>query len=357
VKYKDYYESLGLSRDASEQEIKSAYRKLARKYHPDVNKNDPNASQKFKEINEAYEVLSDPVKRKRYDSLGSSWNSGADFTPPPGYENVSFDFGDLGDLGSFTSGFSSTGAFGGFSDFFEAIFGDLAGGGFSQKTTFDQATRGRSSQSYTRRTSAGAGEKTHQENLDIEEKVYLTVQEMYTGIDKTVKISYATPCNQCSGRGSTCYSCGGSGFTSVSKNLNIKIPPGVKEGSKIRLSGEGKSNGRRSGDLYLVIKLKTDPRFKIEGGDVISEVEVSAPEAVLGTKVEVETLEGNVTLTIPPGTQAGKTLRLKGLGLPKQGGQKGDHKVRLKITIPAKLTTEEKNLYKQLLELQTQKNK
>jgi curved DNA-binding protein len=357
LKYKDYYDILGLSRDASEQEIKSAYRKLARKHHPDVNKNDPGASQKFKEINEAYEVLSDPAKRKRYDSLGNSWQQGADFTPPPGYENISFEFGDLGDLGNFASEFTRGGAFGGFSDFFEAIFGDLAKGGFSTGSGFDRNHQSHSSGSYTYDTGTrgrkhkGQSPHTTAENLDIEETIHLTPQEMHTGTEKSVRVAYAAPCDQCSGRGSTCYNCGGSGITTISKNLNVKIPAGVKEGSKIRLSGEGKTSNRRKGDLYLKVRQKYDPRFKIENEHVMSEVEISAPEAVLGCTIEVETLQGNYNLKVPPGTQAGKTLRLKGLGLPKSDGNHGDHKVKLKITIPENPSEEEKNLYKKLHEL------
>lgn len=347
MKYKDYYEILGVSKSATEKEIKSAYRKLARKYHPDVNKNDPKAEDKFKDINEAYEVLGDSEKRSRYDSLGSGWASGSDFTPPPGFENVSFDFGDLGDLGGFSQNFGGASAF---SDFFEAIFGDLMGGGFSKSGGFN------TSQTYSSRGSASAStSRQPQDNLDIEDLIYLTPQEMYTGVERTVKISYAKPCEHCAGRGSTCYTCGGSGVTSVSKNLKVKIPPGVKDGSKIRLSGEGKNNGRRAGDLYLKIKYKENSKFKIENENVVSEVEVTAAEAVLGCKVQVETLQGKVTLTIPPGTQSGKKLRLRGMGLPKLGGGNGDHNVKLKIVIPQDLSAEEEKLYKKLLELQKKK--
>lgn len=350
MKYKDYYDILGVNRDATEQEIKSAYRKLARKYHPDVNRNDPKASDKFKDINEAYEVLSDPAKRKRYDGLGSSWSAGSDFTPPPGYDNFSFNFEDFG---NFTSSFSSSGAFGGFSDFFEAIFGDLSKSGFSSRTTAD----GTKSYSYSTNSKAGPStSKFTSGDLDIEENVYLTVQEMYTGIEKDVKVSYAQKCGHCSGKGSNCYSCGGSGITSTSRNLKVKIPAGVKEGSKIRVAGEGRAENRRTGDLYLRVKVKLDPRFKIEDENVLSEVEVSPSEALLGCKVSVETLQGNVTLTIPAGTQSGKTLRLKGLGLPKSNGKLGDHNVRLKIVIPENPTEEEKKLYKKLLDLQKSKN-
>lgn len=357
MKYKDYYEILGVSKNATEQEIKSAYRKLARKFHPDVNKNDPNATEKFKDINEAYEVLSDPEKRKRYDSLGSSWAAGSDFTPPPGFENYSFNFENMGDL---ASAFGGSGSFGGFSDFFEAIFGDLAGKGFSYNST--TSSKGGRSRNYTYTSSSSsnytdASSRSTQGDLDIEDTVYLNHQEMATGAEKNVKISYTTPCPMCSGRGSTCYTCGGSGITSDSKTLRVKIPAGIKDGSKIRLSGEGKTNGRRTGDVYLKVKIKHDSKFKVEDENVQSEVEITAPEAVLGCSVQVETLQGEVKLTVPPGTQAGKTLRLKGLGLPKQNGQNGDHNVKIKIVIPTSPTQKEKELYKKLLELQKKDNK
>ncbi|MGD9580425.1 MAG: DnaJ C-terminal domain-containing protein [Vampirovibrionia bacterium] len=344
MKYKDYYNVLGVSKDASEQEIKSAYRKLARKYHPDVNKDDPKASEKFKEINEAYEVLSDQTKRQRYDGLGSGWNAGADFTPPPGYENFSFNFNDLG---GFASSFGGESSFGGFSDFFEAIFGDIAGNAYSSQAQSNKRTQ-------TRRKTASSP-MDQQGDLDIEEVVYLTPQEMYTGTEKDIRVSYTKPCPNCSGPGSNCYTCGGSGIRSESKNLNVKIPAGIKDNAKMRLSGEGKTSGRRKGDLYLIIKTKHDSRFKVDNANVTSEVEVYPFEAVLGCKVDVETLQGNIKLTIPPGTQAGKILRLKGLGLPKSDGKNGDHNVKLKINIPAEITNEEKKLYEQLQKLHKKK--
>lgn len=344
MKYKDYYKILGVDKNASEQEIKSAYRKLARKHHPDVNKDSPASSEKFKEINEAYEVLSDQSKRQRYDGLGSGWNAGSDFTPPPGYDNFSFDFSNMG---GFSSSFGGEGSFGGFSDFFEAIFGDLASAGH-------QSTSHASRRSTTRRRQAPPNME-QQGDLDIEEVVYLTPQEMFTGVEKDIKVSYTLPCSHCSGRGSSCYSCGGSGISSVSKNLSVKIPANIKDGAKMRLSGEGKTSGRRVGDLYLKIKTKQDSRFKVDSANVTSEVEVLPFEAILGCKVDVETLQGNIKLTIPPGTQSGKTLRLKGLGLPKGNGKNGDHNVKLKIVIPTNPSDEEIKLYEKLQKLHKKK--
>jgi len=326
MKYKDYYDILGVSKNADEKEIKSAFRRLARKYHPDVNKS-PDASSKFKDINEAYEVLSDPQKRQRYDNLGSNWHQGADFTPPPGFDNINFGqgFGSFGDLG-------------GFSDFFSAIFGDIASGGLggTKRYTFHESPQSRQPQ----------------ENLDITQEIILEPEDLMGDITKSIRISYMDRCPNCSGRGNHCYKCGGSGVNSVSKTLNVKIPPGIKEGAKIRLSGEGKidSYGRK-GDLYLFVKLKENSNFKVEGIDVLSEVEISAPEAVLGTVAEVRTLQGVVKVTIPPGTQSGKSLRLKKLGLPGKGNIHGDHIVKVKITIPSNPTKEEKDLYTKLLKL------
>jgi len=328
MKYKDYYEILGVSRSASEQEIKSAYRKLARKYHPDVNKS-PDAVQKFKDLNEANEVLSDSQKRQRYDSLGSSWNQGSEFTPPPGYENINF--------GGF-QGFNNMGGQGDFSDFFSSIFGD-----------FMSQAQG---QQFSHRTRSRTAPRERAENLDISQDIFLEPEDLMGDISKSVRISYMDKCPNCSGRGSHCYHCGGSGVKSVSKTLNVKIPKGVKEGAKIRLSGEGKADEHgNKGNLYLIVRFKSNSYYQIDGSDISSELEVSAPEAVLGTIASVNTLHGVVKVTIPPETQAGKSLRLKNLGLPKKEGGFGDHNVKIKIVIPNSPTDKEKELYTKLLEI------
>lgn len=335
MKYKDYYEILGVSKNATEQEIKSAFRKLARKYHPDVNKA-ANASEKFKDINEAYEVLSDSQKRQRYDNLGSNWHQGSDFTPPPGYENININFGEG------FGGFNSFNDLGGFSDFFGTIFGDLMGQN-AQKNTGHRSS-GRSHHQYQQ-------QPQNNENLDITQDLLLDPEDLLGDITKSVRISYMDKCNDCAGRGSHCYKCGGSGVMSVSKTLNVKIPKGVKEGAKIRLINEGKIDSyNRKGNLYLVVKVK-EGALKVDGSDVLSELEISAPEAVLGTIAEIKTLQGIVKVTIPPGTQSGKSLRLKKLGLPKKDASLGDHIVKIKITIPDKPSEQEKELYQQLLSL------
>lgn len=333
MKYKDYYKILGVERNADEKEIKAAFRKLARKYHPDVNKA-PDAVDKFKDINEAYEVLSDPQKRKRYDGFGSGWNENSEFTPPPGYENININFGQ-GGFRNF-QGFENLGGVGGFSDFFETMFSD-----FFQQQQQPPPT--------------GRRHATHpepEENLDITQDLLIDLEDVMGEGTKAVKISYMEKCNECRGQGSFCHKCGGSGFNTVSRTLNVKIPRGVNEGAKIRLSGEGKT-GRsgRKGNLYLIIKYNKHPYFRIEDSNITADLDIPAPNAVLGTVAEARTLHGVVKVTIPAGTQAGKALRLKGLGLPKKEGGYGDHIAKIKITIPENPTKEEKELYKKLAEI------
>lgn len=337
MKYKDYYKVLGVERNADEKQIKAAFRKLARKYHPDVNKA-PDASKKFKELNEAYEVLSDSEKRNRYDNLGSNWQEGSNFTPPPGYENIHRDFGQ-GGFGGFNT-FNDMGGLGGFSDFFETFFGD-----------FGKQSAGAQKQSYTHHKQT----PQPKENLDITQDLLVDLEDLMGEGSKAVKISYMDKCPECSGRGSRCYKCGGSGVASISKVLNVKIPKGVKENTKIRLSGEGKSSSGSSGNLYFVIKYKNHPDYTAEGVNITSEVGVPAPKAVLGTIAEVKTLHGIVKVSIPNGTQSGKSLRLKGLGLPKKEGGFGDHIAKVKIIIPENPTSKEKELYKKLADLLNEK--
>lgn len=333
MKYKDYYKILGVDRTADEKQIKSAYRKLARKYHPDVNKS-KDASAKFKELNEAYEVLSDAEKRQRYDSLGSNWQEGSTFNTPPGYENRYSNFG--GNQSGFTS-FGDFGEMGGFSDFFESLFGNAARStGSNRKQSHAHSHR----------------QQPVEENLDITQDLYIELEDLMGEGTKAVKVSYMDKCQECTSSNIMCYRCGGSGYVSASKVLNVKIPKGIKEGSKIRLLGEGKSSVTgKKGNLYFVIKYKYHSDFIIEGLNVVSDAEVPAPKAVLGTVAEVKTLQGIVKVTIPAGTQSGKLLRLKGLGLPKKEGGFGDHIAKIKITIPKKPTDEEKKLYKKLADL------
>ena len=333
MKYKDYYKILGVSSNASEQEIKKSFRKLARKYHPDVNKAS-DASKKFKDINEAYEVLSDSQKRKRYDGLGGNWQEGVDFTPPPGFENINFNFNSK----SRSNSYQDIGGMDEFSDFFETVFGDF----------FEQPQRTTRQKNYSRTSSRAARYPEKTENLDITQDLFIDLEDLMNESTKAVKVSYMEKCKECSGKGTYCYQCGGSGFSMTSKVLNIKIPKGTMERTKIRLVGEGKT-GRygKKGNLYFIIKYNKHSYFNVEGSNIIADLEVFSPKAVLGAVVEVRTLHGIVKVTIPPITQTGKSLRLKGLGLPKKGGY-GDHIVKIKIIIPEKPSEEEKKLYKKL---------
>lgn len=351
MEYKDYYEILGVKRGATESEIKSAYRKLARKYHPDVNK-EAGAAQKFKDINEAYEVLSDKQKRSAYDSLGSNWQQGANFTPPPGFEGFNFNFG--GGANNYSKGFSQSGVnfedLGGFSDFFNSLFGGFAGGNAS-------SARRNSGQQNNFYDNLGMnfqpkGRQTKSENLDVTQNLNVTVKDLFkTGkINVTVKV--LEKCTKCSGVGTVCYNCGGTGFVNKTKNLSVQLPKGVKEGQKIRLKGEGKEGSRgQKGDLYLVIKLK-DANYQIDGADLIKTIDISPALAVLGGKKEVETPQGNVTLTIPKMTQSGKILRMKGFGLPQKNGDFGNLNIKIEINISKDLSKKEIELYEQLLKLE-----
>ena len=294
MKYKDYYEILGVSRDADAAAIKSAYRKLARKYHPDVNKT-KEAEEKFKDINEAYEVLSDKNKRQRYDSLGSNWQGGADYTPPPGFENFSFNF-NQGGAQSFDFGGS------GFSDFFSSLFGDMMGGMGAQQANsgfsgfdFSQATRG-GGQTRQRRTT----QQAPQEDLDITKNLNVTAKEIFDGKPISVTFTDMEKCGYCHG-GGYCSHCGGTGIVSTPRTVKVKLPKGVSEGKKVRLKGEGKVDEYgRKGDLYLVVHFK-DSEYEFDGENLTKEVEITPPEAVLGCSKEINTLHGKISIKIPAG--------------------------------------------------------
>lgn len=342
MEYKDYYEILGVKRDATQAEVKSAYRKLAKKYHPDVNKT-PEASAKFKDINEAFEVLSDKDKRQRYDSLGSNWQAGANYTPPPGFEG--FDFGGFG--GGANQYYSSSnvnfGDMGGFSDFFNSLFGGgFSAGGFSNAG----ASSGRSRSS----SSSRAQQQTKSADLNITQEIKVSAKDIFAQKPITVRINNLEKCTNCSGVGSVCPSCHGTGFVTFSKTLNVKIPPEVKEGQKIRLKGEGKTgtNGTK-GDLFLTVKF-SDRVYAIDGVDLTKTIEVTPAEAVIGTKKEIETLHGNINIKIPPRTSCGAVLRLKELGLPKKSGGYGNLNVKISLFVPKNLSDEQIKLYEKLLE-------
>jgi curved DNA-binding protein len=306
VKYKDYYDTLGVKRNADEKEIKAAYRKLARQFHPDANPNDKSAEEKFKEISEAYEVLKDPDKRRKYDRLGANWKNGAEFTPPPGFGEFTFDFGNM-------SGFTQGSPF---SDFFETLFGQH----------FGQPSNETAPAGFGRRTGKGQ---------DTEAEIELTIEEVAKGTTRNIHVSGPT--------------------STKPKTLQVKIPAGVRTGSKVRVPGEGGQSltGGASGDLFLKVKIKPHPHFTIEGENLISELPISPAQAVLGGEATVVTLDGPVRINIPPLSQTGKMLRMRERGLPKlKATTRGDQLVRLKIVIPASITPEEKALYEKLLAME-----
>ena len=324
VKFRDYYEVLGVSKTATEDEIKKTYRKLARKFHPDVNPGDKSAEERFKGINEAYEVLSDPEKRKRYDQLGQNWKAGEDFTPPPGWENVRVEFGDFGD--AFGGGRGGPSAF---SDFFETLFGGRHG--------------------------ARAGPGFAMRGQDVEAEISLTLEEAHRGASRALTLQATETCPDCRGSGSkdkkVCPTCRGAGVIGRPKSLDVTIPAGVRDGSVIRLSGQGEpgTNGAAAGDLFLRVRIEPHRLFSIVGRDDVQvELPVAPWEAALGATVTVPTLDGPVEMKIPPGTQGGQRLRLRGQGLNRRGGGRGDEFVKLNIVIPSKLTAKEKELFEKL---------
>jgi curved DNA-binding protein len=338
MQYKDYYEILGVKREATAAEIKSAYRKLARKYHPDVNKT-KDAEAKFKDINEAYEVLGDETKRQRYDSLGSNWQGGADYTPPPGFENFAFNFNQSG-AQSFN--FNQTNS--GFSDFFSSLFGDFMGG--AQSGSFNNFNF--NNQQAQRTQHRQKAPKT--ENLNITKNLDISIKDIFEDKPITVKFNQLEKCTQCPPSG-FCSHCGGTGFINNSDSVKIKLPKNVVEGQKIKLKGKGKTDSYgRKGDMYLIVHIK-DSEYKIEGTTLIKEIEIFPTEAVLGGEKNIETLHGKINIKIPPKISSGQALRLKNLGLQDKDGKFGDLKIKMKIIIPKDLSNKEIELYKKLADL------
>jgi curved DNA-binding protein len=329
VKTKDYYEVLGVSRSASADEIKTAYRKLARKFHPDLNPGDKTAEERFKELQEAYDVLSDAENRKLYDQHGDNWRAvkqgGA--APPPGWE------------GARSTGGSHAGGF----DFGDFDFGGVRGaGGFDIfEEMFGRGTRGRSS-----RSSRGQ---------DVEAELELSLEEAHRGGRRALQLQAAEICPTCNGSGvvkdnQVCQTCGGLGQVPKVKTLEVNIPAGVRDGAIVRLAGQGGSGAKDAppGDLYLHIRVRPHPVFTVHGDDVEVERAVAPWEAVLGGRVEVPTIDGQVEVTIPAGAQNGQRLRLRGQGLNKRHGGRGDQYVRLKIVVPKQVSPEERRLFEEL---------
>jgi curved DNA-binding protein len=306
VKFRDYYEILGVQRSAKEEEIKKSYRKLARKYHPDLNPNNKQSEEKFKEIQEAYEVLGDSEKRQKYDQLGANWKNGADFTPPPNWG---------GQGGGFQGTINMEDLFGranqqrgnAFSDFFESLFGGMGG-----MEGMGGAETGRRSRTSPRPSRAAESET----------ELMLPLEDMHGGTTRKLTVRLGN----------------------AEKTIDIRIPPGAREDSQIRIPGGGPNGG----DLYVRLRQEPHPKFTVKGNDTEVEVAITPWEAALGTSIEVPTLEGKAEIRVPHGVASGQRLRLRAQGLNVRGGGRGDHFVRLKIVVPKELSEAEKKLFQEL---------
>jgi len=320
---KDYYSILGISRNASEREIKQAYRRLARQYHPDINPGDKSAEAKFKEINEAYEVLSNPEKRKKYDQFGAQWQYADQFAQAQRQQTPFWNFSQAGAAQNFR-----------FEEGLGSLFDDLFGGGAGSRRV--RPRRGR----------------------DIEHPVEVTLEEAYHGTMRTIALQTEEPCSGCKGtgliEGLPCSVCRGSGVVSSVKRLEVKIPPGVRDGSRVRIAGKGEPGyaGGAGGDLHLIVSVKPHHLFERKGDDLYVAVPVRLTVAVLGGEVMVPSLKGKLVLKIPPETQNGRTFRLADQGMPHLGDSShGDLLAKVSVVLPTKLSEQEKRLFEQLSRL------
>ncbi len=316
LKFKDYYDTLGVARTASPDEIKKAFRKLARLHHPDVAKNKTTGEAKFKEINEAYEVLGDPEKRKRYDELGANWQDGAGGMRPP--------YGGQRGRGRSAQGAPDFefGGTTGFSDFFESFFGGGGGGGFG---------------SYRQPGGRGMGGEDGgfaHPGGDVEADLLVTLEDAFRGSRR--KVTLRRP--------------GHDGETERTDSYQVRIPAGVHDGQRIRLAGQGSAGfgGGPAGDLYLRVRLARHPDFTVEGSDLHYDLDLAPWEAVLGVQVKIPALDGATSLKVPPGTAGGSQLRLRGLGLPREDGSRGDLYATICIQTPSAVSAEEKVLWEKL---------
>ena len=315
MEFRDYYETMGVKRDATQDEIKRAYRKLARKYHPDVSK-EQGAEEKFKQVGEAYEVLKDPEKRAAYDQLGKNWKAGQDFRPPPDWdEGFEFSGGGPGD------GYAGYGGQGReqFSDFFENLFRQRQG---QSRSPFGE-TRG--------------GQAFRMRGEDRHARITIDLRDSYTGAQRGITLH--VPEETADGH-----------VITRDKTLNVKIPQGIRDGQKIRLSGQGGPGlgGGPPGDLFLEIEIRPGKQYRVEGGDVYLTLPVTPWEAALGSKVTVPLPSGDIELKIPQGSNQGSKMRLKGKGLP--GREPGDLYVVLEVRLPAADTDEARALYAKMAE-------
>ncbi len=313
MQFKDYYETLGVNRSASADEIQKAYRKLARKYHPDINKT-KEAEDRFKEINEANEVLSDAEKRKRYDALGANWKAGQEFRPPPGWEgnggSFNFNFGQGGGAGF---------ANGGFSDFFDAIFG---AGGFGGQAFGGQGFGGQGFGTRGAGQSGAFGGAKSRAPQASEAQVEITFEDALTGATKSLQLTDPE------GR---------------TRSIQVKIPVGTGDGATIRLAGKS-----GEGDLYLRIRLAKHTRYQASGSDLIVKLPITPWEAALGAKVDLVLPDGAIKLSVPPGSQSGAKLRVRGRGFAAGKGERGDALAEIKIVVPATLSEKEREHFEAL---------
>ena len=325
---RDFYDVLGVPRSASDKEVRQAFRRLARKYHPDVNPGDTKAEERFKEINRAYEVLSDTDKRKKYDRYGERWEQAEAFDQARraggagGAFTQTFDLGDL----------FGRGRGGGRGGPFEGIF-----------------------EAFTGRRGPLRGQ-------NVEYAAEVTLEEAFQGTTRLLGLQSEEACATCGGSGqiagAVCHVCQGGGAVVRPKRLEVKIPAGVQDGARVRIAGEGHPGvgGGPRGDLYVVVRVRPHPRFERKGADLVTEAGVALEDAVLGGEVEVQTLSGKqVALKIPPLTQNGRVFRLSGLGMPKveakgKNKARGDLLVRVRVVLPEALSDRERELFERLRE-------
>ena len=351
MEFRDYYRDLGVARGATAAEIKTAYRKLARKFHPDVNPNNKEAERRFKEANEAYQVIGDAEKRKKYDELGADWERGTS------QEEVYRRYAGAG--GPFAGG-DAGGAGGGFSDFFERFFAGRGGGRAAS-----------ASYGFSDDLDQGYGARGGGRAPDLQAEVAILPQDTIRATQRVIALTATDECDKCGGTGviarqekrgnsriirsaDPCPKCGGSGVTAVRRQLDVTIPAGVTDGSRIRLKGQGGRGSRPelNGDLFLTIRFKPGGVFAVSGRDVRCQLPVWDYEAALGAEVTAPTLDGRIALKVPPGSQTGRVMRLKGRGIPGRGKEAaGDLLYELKVLAPTDLTTEERDLMQQLADL------
>ena len=378
VQVKDYYEVLGVPRTATEKEIRSAYRKLARQHHPDLNPGDKNAEERFKEVNEAHEVLTDADKRKLYDRFGEDWQryrdagfTGDEQFTTPGPSGASgpragrgatFDPNDFnrwyssqgGDSGGYTF-YSTEEGDDAHSDFFETLFGGRGSpfdrfGGFSSTRT---------------RAQPRARTVRPQRGEDVEVPVEISFDEAFRGTKRQIQLQVSEPCPTCGGtgevRGQECPTCDGTGFVRRTKMLEVNIPAGIASGKRVRMAGQGGPglSGGGAGDVNLIITVRPDRRFEREGDNLKTEVDVPVTTAVLGGEVEAPTPTGKVALTVPAGTQSGRSFRLRGMGMPKlrdRKGERGDLLARARVVVPTNPSERELELYEELRQIRQERS-